>query len=182
MTCMIAGATPRGAVAAAFFCIAGMVSFPVTACQVLTKEQAEEARKTALDEVKTAIRSLQSEADQVFIGQLAELTSHQEDGRASAAGASRLQQFQARFQSVQNIKGQYTAGHRLGYAVDRGTIVVGCTVPFRQVRLREGQVDESYLVYAREGRILRATPVPLPYEVIDGRQEAALVRSLQQQN
>ena len=56
-----------------------------------------------------------------------------------------------------------------------GAPCAGCTAEYWQLPQENGK-DERYLVYAREGKVLRTHHIPMDEQVMSGRDEAAFVR------
>jgi hypothetical protein len=143
-----------------------------SACAILPKEQAEERHQKIVEEAKTATIALKEQADLIFVGSLTRLTVEQEtvDGQV-------LQHHQAFFDAYEEIKGQYPKGRALEYTTNKNRVwvSVGCRPEYWQLP-KENGTREIYLVYAKDGKVLRTNHIPTDTQALSGREEAAFVR------
>lgn len=145
------------------------------ACAVVAPEKQAEGHAKQLAAYKAEVAAIKEEADLIFVGSLSTLTSAPETV-ASASGQTRvLQHHQAVFRPFEQIKGDYRDGQALDYTTDKNRVVVGCGPAFRTLP-KENGAGEVYLVYAREGRILRTNHIPMDTQVLSGDEEAAFLR------
>jgi hypothetical protein len=148
------------------------------ACAILTPEQAAEQHQRAIEEFKAKVMAMKEEADLIFEGRLSRLSSRTQEV-TSPSGEWQLQQkFQAVFDIVDDIKGLYPKGQLLEFTTVRNRITVGCAPEFLQLP-KENGAGARYLVYARDGKILRTNYIPTDTQVLDGRAEAAFIRGEQ---
>jgi hypothetical protein len=136
------------------------------ACENLSQEQ---ARKAAL--------ALLSDADSVFVGRMKQLTFYQETLDSPSGPPQVLQVHQTMFEQIDNIKGYYAEGTMLGYTVDKSKGASACGPDFHRSLPKENGAGETYLVYVRDGKILRTNMIPLETQVLKGAEEAALLRA-----
>jgi hypothetical protein len=154
-------------------------SAPASACAVLTPEQAAEQRQRAIEEFKAKATAMKEEADLVFAGYLSRLTFHTEETTSASGQHQVLQKHQAVFDTVDDIKGHYEKGQVLEFTTIKNQVRIGCTPEFMQVPQENG-VGERYLVYVRDGKIIRTNRQPMDTQVLNGHQEAAFLRGYQQ--
>jgi hypothetical protein len=142
-----------------------------SACPIMNKEQAAERHRQIVDETKAEIVKLKEQADLIFIGRLSKLTFERE-----AADKDGWQHHQAVFTVDRPIKGQYPEGQALQFATNRNRvwISVGCRPQFWQLPTEKGE-GEAYLVYAREGKILRTNHIPDRPQALGAYEEAAFI-------
>ncbi|MGB9107728.1 MAG: hypothetical protein WCC39_03480 [Telluria sp.] len=144
------------------------------ACAILPKEKDAERARQIVDAARATTLALREQADLIFVGRLSSLSVEQEtvDGQT-------LQHHQALFKVDEEIKGHYPAGQALAYTVNKNRVwvSVGCSPQYWQFP-KENGTGETYLVYAREGQILRTNHIPTDTQALSGHEEAALVRSL----
>lgn len=162
--------------AAALLILAGAASIPASACRVLSKEEAARSRQEALVRMKAEVLALRDEADLVFIGYLSTLTHHDITVDAESSSPTIMRAHHATFIDPAEIKGKYPAGMALGFRTNQTRVVVSCQRDIRDSLPGEKDVGQTFLVYAKDGRILRANRVP-ESQLMDGRQEAELLRS-----
>lgn len=144
------------------------------ACAIVSKEQAAERHQQKVERFKTEAIAIKGEADLIFIGNLSRLTSSQQTVASPSGQGEVLQTHQAVFDVSQPIKGQYAKGQVLEYTTNKSRITIGCSPEFRQFP-KENGAGELYLVYAREGKILRTNHIPSDLQVLSGWEEAALI-------
>ena len=154
--------------------LCGLPSFSATACAILTKEGAAERHQQYREEFKKAASAIKEEADLVFVGRLSKLTFSKDTVKSPSGQEQILQTHQAIFSVDQAIKGQYMNGQVLEYTINKNRITIGCTKPFIQFPKETG-TGETYLVYAKEGKILRTNHIPNDAQVLSGREEAAFI-------
>ncbi|MGH8854092.1 MAG: hypothetical protein ACREWI_07405 [Telluria sp.] len=87
-----------------------------------------------------------------------------------------MHKHQAIFEFVAEIKGSYAKGQVLEFTVNRMRVTIGCGSIFRDNFPRANGADERYLVYARDGKILRTSHIPWNPQVLDADEEAAHLR------
>jgi hypothetical protein len=157
-----------------FVLLSSLVPAPGSACAILTKEKDAERHQQIVDEARTATLALQEKADLIFIGRLSKLSVEQE-----TVDRQTLQHHRALFEVDEEIKGHYPTGQALAYTVnkDRVWVSAACRPQYWQFP-KENGTGESYLVYARDGEILRTNHIPTDAQALSGREEAALVRGL----
>jgi hypothetical protein len=155
------------------------VALPVTgnACAILSKEAAAEGHKRLVEETKKAALALMNESDMVFVGRMKHLTFYQETLDTPSGPPQLMQVHQAMFDSVDNIKGYYGEGTMLGYTIQKNRVTIACTPDFHQSLPKENGAGELYLVYVRDGKILRTNHIPQESQVLKGAEEAALLRA-----
>lgn len=154
------------------FC--GLPSSPANACVSLPKERAAELHQQHIEKFKKAASALKEEADLVFVGRLSQLTFSKDIVKSPSGQDQVLQTHQAVFSVDQAIKGQYVNGQVLEYTINKNRISIGCTRPFIQFPKETG-TGETYLVYAKEGKILRTNHIPTDAQEMSGREEAAFI-------
>lgn len=155
-----------------------MVAQPSMACRVLTKEEVEAGREERIEAFKAGARSLHKEAEFVFVGRMSKLT-FQEEGDGTGTGKSDLRSvYLAVFDSIDNIKGAYGQNKSLTFTIN-GRIVINCDrPPFSEALPSVYGTGEWYLVYGRDGKILRANQLSGKLQTLNGRDEADFVRSV----
>ena len=149
------------------------------ACAILTEEQQAERGRQIVADFKTAALALKEQADLVFIGRLATLAFESETAVLPNGGRRLLQKHQAVFERVDDIKGHYAAGQVLEFTTDKNRVTISCNPPF-WVFPKENGAGERYLVYARDGKILRTNHIPADTQALGGYAEEAVIRGLQQ--
>lgn len=117
---------------------------------------------------------MKEDADVVFVGRLSQLTSRPETVKSASGHDQVLRTYQAVFSADQAIKGQYPKGQVLEYTINKTYISIGCSTPFVQFP-KETSVGETYLVYAKEGKLLRTNHIPTDAQTMGGREEAAFI-------
>ncbi len=152
---------------------------PAMACAILSPEQVAQKRKEGLETMKKDVRALMDEADQVFIGYLGKLTFYEETREPEAQFPNIVHVHQAHFRNVQQIKGTYKHDQPLEFVTSTTRIVIGCGYKdVRDSNPGEHGAGETYLVYAKDGKILRANRLPRPPAgLMDGQQEADFLRA-----
>jgi hypothetical protein len=156
--------------------LACMHPIPGTACAILTKDKAEERSRQIKDEARAATLKLKEDADLIFIGYLKKLDSEPETVDAPN-GRQDVQHYHALFESWDDIKGHYPKGQALEYTVNKNVIWVslGCRPQYWQLP-KENGAGEVYLVYARDGKVLRTNHIPMDRQAMNGYEEAEFVR------
>ena len=147
-----------------------------TACAVLPKDEAEERSRQIADEARAATSRLKDEADLIFIGYLKTLDVEQKT--VDTANGPQVMQFhRALFDPMDEIKGQYPKGRALEFTVNKNEVWVslGCRPQYWQLP-KENGAGEVYLVYARDGKVLRTNHIPMDLQAMSGYEEAAFVR------
>jgi hypothetical protein len=151
---------------------------PGQACAILTEEQAAARGRQIVEDFKTAALALKEEADLVFIGRLATLAFESDTAVLPNGGRQLLQKHQAVFERVNDIKGHYAAGQVLEFTTNKNRVTVSCNPPF-WVFPKENGAGERYLVYARDGKILRTNHIPAETQAMGAYAEEAVIRGLQ---
>lgn len=168
---------PAKTLLAALLLVAGAAAIPASACRVLGPEEAARRQQEAVAETKAQLLALKDEADLVFVGRIAMLTSHEETLPSTSPIPHLVQVYGATFDLVEHIKGKYAAQQVLSFTRDKTRVVVGCgTRDVRDSLPRANGTGDMYLVYARAGKILRANRMP-EWELMNGRQEAEFLRA-----
>jgi len=145
------------------------------ACSIMNKEQAAERHRQIVSEAKAEIVKLKEQADLIFIGRLSKLTFERE-----AVDKDGWQHHQAVFTVDRPIKGHYPEGQALQFATSKNRIwvSVACRPQFWQLPTEKGE-GEVYLVYAKEGTILRTNHIPDRPQALGGYEEAAFISDQQ---
>jgi hypothetical protein len=146
------------------------------ACAILGPEERLRRHQENVARTKEAALALKEEADLVFIGTLSQLSFTKETARNEEGREVVLQKHKAVFDHVEPIKGSYDKGQVLEYTVNKNRIYIGCGYLFRDNVPRENGATERYLVYARDGKILRTNHIPWQPQVLSGLEEALVVR------
>lgn len=151
--------------------LAGLHPALGSACPNMTKEQGEALHRKIVDETKAEITKLKEQADLIFIGRLSKLSFEKE-----AVDKDGWQHHQAVFKVDRPIKGQYPEGQALQFATSRNRlwVPVGCRPQFWQLPTEKGE-GESYLVYAKEGTIIRTNHIPDRPQAMGAYEEAAFI-------
>jgi len=149
---------------------------PGTACAILPADEDAARTREIVAEAKAQTLKQKDEADLVFVGFLKKLDVERENG-ATQNGQWDLQHYHALFEANEEIKGQYPTGQALEYTVDMRKVSVpgNCRPPYWQFP-KENGVGEMYLVYARDGKVLRTNHIQLDRQALSGIEEASLVR------
>lgn len=142
------------------------------ACAIAGPEERARRHQESIDRTKAAALALKEEADLVFVGTLAQLDFHRETVKNEEGREVVLQKHQAVFDRIEPIKGSYAKGQVLEYTVNKNRVWVGCGSVFRDNVPKENGVTERYLVYARDGKILRTNHIPEQSQVLGGYEEA----------
>lgn len=151
---------------------------PALACAVLSPEQVAQKRKEGLETMKTEVRALMDEADQVFIGYLGKLSFREETREPGARVPLVVHVNQAHFRNVQPIKGSYKDDQPLEFVTIQNRVVIGCGGDIRDSNPGDHGAGEYFLVYAKAGKILRTNLLPhAPAGLMDGQQEADFLRA-----
>ncbi|WP_323143154.1 hypothetical protein [Massilia phyllosphaerae] len=145
------------------------------ACAIVPPEKQAETHAKHLAAYKAEVAAVKEEADLIFMGSLSTLTSTPETVTLASGQSRVLQHHQAVFLPWEQIKGVYRDGQVLDYTTDKNRVMVGCGPAFRTLP-KENGAGEVYLVYAREGRILRTNHIPMDAQVLSGYEEAAFLR------
>lgn len=162
---------------AALLFLAGAAAIPASACRIVSKEEAARGRHEALVKMKAEVLALRDEADLVFVGYLSKLTHQDMTVDAASGSPTVMRAHHASFIDPTEIKGKYPTGLALGFTTNQTRVVVGCRGrDIRDSLPGEKDVGHTYLVYAKDGKILRTSRIP-EVQLMDGRQEAELLRS-----
>jgi len=148
------------------------------ACAILTEEQAAARGRQHVEDFKSAALALKEQADLVFIGRLATLAFESETAVLPNGGRQLLQKHQAVFERVDDIKGQYVAGTVLEFTTNKNRVSISCNPPF-WVFPKENGAGERYLVYARDGKILRTNHIPAETQAMGAYAEETVIRGVQ---
>lgn len=159
-------------------CSALLAPLAAGACAIATPEQQAEYRRKAVIAAKKDVIALRDRSDLVFMGRLKRLDFHEET-RDMGPGkiAQVLRVHEAVFDGVGNIKGEYAPGQVLSFTTIRNRVTIGCGTVFMDSLPEENGAGERYLVYARDGVILRTNHVPHNPQVLTAYEEAQLMRS-----
>ena len=150
---------------------------PAMACAILPPEQVAQKRQEGLETMRTEARALMNEADQVFVGYLGKLTFNEETREPQARIPLIAHVHQAYFRNVRQIKGTYDPSQPLEFVTIQNRVTIGCGGEFRDTNPGEHGAGETYLVYAKTGKILRTNRLPyVNYSLMDGQQEADFLR------
>jgi hypothetical protein len=147
-----------------------------TACAILPKDKDAERSRQIVDEVKAATLKLKEDADLIFIGYLKKLDV--EDVTVDTPNGQRVMRHSvALFDAVDEIKGHQPNERTLEFTVDKNVVwmPVGCRPQYWQLP-KENGAGEMYLVYARDGKVLRTNHIPMDRQAMSGFEEAAFVR------
>ena len=150
---------------------------PGMACAIVTPEEGARRQQARIDSSKAEALALREEADLVFIGKLTQLTLERETIKQAPGQHLVLKTYQASFDFVDDIKGQYPKGQALTLTLDNRVFISCGPRPFRSSLPKENGVDEVYLVYARAGQILRTNHIPDDVQPLSGREEAHHLRA-----
>lgn len=156
--------------------LAGSAAIPASACRQYSAEEVARGREEALRRMQAEVLALRDEADLVFVGYLQKLTHHDMTVDDGSASPTIMRAHQASFLHPTEIKGKYPTGLALGFRTNQTRVVVNCQRDMRDSLPGEKDVGQTFLVYAKEGRILRVSRMP-ERQLMDGRQEAELLRS-----
>jgi hypothetical protein len=142
------------------------------ACAILPPDLDRERNRKIVEEFKDLTGKLKQDADLIFIGRLTRLDFQYETDEKSP----RLL-YLAEFAVGDEIKGLYPAGQALEFTryKYRVFLPVGCRRDYWQLP-KENGVGESYLVYARDGKILRTNHIDMDEQSMPAYDEAAFVR------
>ena len=150
-----------------------------SACAHFTPEQAVRRQQQLIEHSKAEASALRDEADLVFIGKLSQLTLSREAIDQTAGHNVSIQTWGAVFEFADNIKGEHAKGQVLEFSVNKNLVYVGCGPrPFRSSLPKENGAGELYLVYARDGRILRTNHIPDDVQPLTGQEEARHLRTV----
>jgi hypothetical protein len=156
--------------------LACMHPIPGTACAVLPNDKDAERTRQIVEEAKAATSRLKDEADLIFIGYLKTLDVEQKT--VDTPNGPQVMQFhRALFDPMDDIKGHYPKGQALEFTVNKNEVWVslGCRPQYWQLP-KENGAGEVYLVYARDGKVLRTNHIPMDRQAMSGYEEAAFVR------
>jgi hypothetical protein len=152
----------------------------VQACAILSKEEAARRQQARIEQTKAEAQALHAEADLVFIGHISRMTISKETVKDDLGREVLWQTHQLEFNVFDTIKGQYAKGQVLEFKVNKGRIEFGCgPIAFRSSLPRENGTGENYLVYARDGKILRTNHIPFDVQPLTGYEEASFLRGAQ---
>jgi len=144
------------------------------ACAILDAAQEAQRSRQIVAAFKTAALALKEQADLVFVGRLATLASAPETAMLPNGGPQLFQKHQAVFERVDAIKGHYAEGQVLEFTTDKNRVSISCNPPF-WVFPKENGAGERYLVYARDGKILRTNHIPAGTQAMGAYAEQALI-------
>ncbi|NIA57841.1 hypothetical protein HAV22_29870 [Massilia sp. TW-1] len=146
------------------------------ACAVLPNDKAAERSRQIVDEAKAATLKLKDDADQIFIGYLKTFDVEKETVD-TPHGKQAVLHYVALFDSLEEIKGHYPKERTLEFTVNPNEVrvPVGCRPQYWQLPKGNG-AGEMYLVYARDGKLLRTNHIPMDRQAMSGYEEAAFVR------
>ena len=147
------------------------------ACAVIPPEKLAEVRTRHVEAFKAEVAAIREEADLIFVGYLGRLTFSEQTATSAAGQAYVLRTYQAVFRPHQQIKGDYREGQVLDYTVNMNRVVVGCGPEFRLLP-KENGAGETYLVYARDGKIIRTNRIPTDTQALSAYEETAFIREL----
>ncbi len=149
-----------------------------SACAIVSKERAAQLQQERIERSKADALALKEEADLIFIGRLSQLSYERETVTESAGREVVLQKHWASFDLVHDtIKGNYTKGQVLEFTTNKNRVVISCDgTAFRSSLPRENGASETYLVYARDGKILRTNLIPADVQPLRGYEEAKVLR------
>jgi hypothetical protein len=142
------------------------------ACAILPPDLDRERNRKIVEEFKDLTGKLKQDADLIFIGRITRLDyQHETDDKWPG------QLYLAEFAVGEEIKGHYPAGQALEFTMHKNHVVIGlgCRFPYWQLP-KENGVGESYLVYARDGNILRTNHIDMDEQSMPAYDEAAFVR------
>lgn len=148
------------------------------ACAIVRAEDRLRLQQERIERTKAAALALKEEADLVFVGTLAQLTSEPDTIKDGKGRELVMQKYQTVFDKVDPIKGSYAKGQVLAYSINKNLVTIRCDSPFRDNFPRENGVTERYLVYARDGKILRTNHIPQEPQVLGGQEEALYLQGL----
>jgi hypothetical protein len=140
------------------------------ACAILPPDLDRERGRKIVEEFKDATSKLKQDADLIFIGRITQLDYQHETDEKSPG-----QVYLAQFAVTDEIKGHYPAGQALEITGHKYRVTIGCSPEYWQLP-RENGVGESYLVYARDGRILRTNHIVTDRQTMSAQDEATFVR------
>lgn len=146
------------------------------ACAIVAPEDQPRLRLERIERTKAQAAALRDEADLVFIGKMTQLSFQRETVKNEEGREIVLQKHLASFDFVDNIKGSYAKGQTLEYTVNKNRVTISCEAIFRDNLPGENGAGERYLVYARNGQILRTSHIPWHPQVLGAYQEAAHLR------
>lgn len=157
-------------------CAALLAPLAATACAIVTPEQRAEYRRKAVDKAKEDVLALRDRSDLVFMGRLKRLDFHEETRNMGPGKRPQvLQVHEAVFESISNIKGEYAPEQALSFTTVKNQVTIGCGAVFMDSLPQENGAGERYLVYARDGVILRTNHVPHKPQVLSAYEEAQLM-------
>lgn len=170
--------SPRN-VLSLLLCAALLAPFAAGACAIATPEQQAEYRRKAVIKAKEDVLALRDRADLVFMGWLKRLDFHQETRDMGPGKHPQvLQVHEAVFDTVDVIKGTYTPGQTLTFTTNKSLVTISCGTDFMDSLPQENGVGEHYLVYAKDGVILRTNHAPRKPQVLQAHEEAQLMRAM----
>ncbi|WP_156116559.1 hypothetical protein [Massilia sp. 9096] len=141
------------------------------ACAILPQDKDLERSRKIVDEFKEATSKLMADADLIFVGHITKL-DYQRDTDEKSPGRVYLAQFVA----TDEIKGQYPRGQALELTLhNRVYLPLGCRPAYWQLP-KENGVGEAYLVYAKDGKILRTNHIVTDRQAMSAYEEEQFVR------
>lgn len=119
--------------------------------------------------------------DLVFTGRLKTLAFAPETMTLANGQQQVVQNHEAVFERIDDIKGHYVPGQVQAFTTikNRVSIPLGCRSLF-WLFPQENGAGEHYLVYARDGKILRTNHIPTDVQALHGSAEAAYIRGSQE--
>jgi len=147
------------------------------ACAIVAPDKLAEVRAQHVAAFKAGVAAISEEADLIFVGRLSKLTFSEENAAAAYGPTDRLRLYQAVFKPYEQIKGAYREGEVLGYTVKVNRVVVGCG-PELHLLPKENGAGETYLVYAREGKVIRTNRIQTDTQTLSAEEETASIREL----
>ncbi|QNA89960.1 hypothetical protein G4G28_18285 [Massilia sp. Dwa41.01b] len=159
-------------------CIGTALLAPLSAaaCAIATPEQRAEYQRKAIIKAKEDVLALRDRADLVFTGWLKRLDVHEETRDMGPGKKQDLLVHEAVFDSVTEIKGSYVPGQLLSFTTIKDRIVIGCGTDFMDSLPQQNGAGERYLVYAKDGVILRTNHMPDKAPVLRAYEELEVMR------
>jgi len=158
----------------AWYCLHPFSSF---ACAIVPPERQAEVHAQDVEACKARVAAIKEEADLIFVGYLARLTFSRQPAISASGQESAVQTYRAEFRASEQVKGEYQESRVLEYTIDKNRVVVGCGPEFRQLP-KENGAGERYLMYARDGKIIRTNPIPTAPQILTACEETAFIRGL----
>jgi hypothetical protein len=149
-----------------------MLPAAAMACAILPPDLDRERGRKIVEEFKDLTSKLKQDADLIFIGRITRLDYQHETDEKSPG-----QLYLTEFAVGEEIKGHYPAGQALELTMHKNHVVigVGCRLPYWQLP-KENGIGESYLVYAKDGKILRTNHIVMDEQSMSAYDEVAFLR------